>query len=161
MNILPWYIAGPLIGLMVPLLLFLREKQLGLSSTYRYFGSFFLPKNSYLNYPRINDAWQVQFAAGILIASIVIFQFDLRPEPTVELALANGHAITEVYSLDHWYLFLFGGIFVGFGSRYAGGCTAGHCIMGNSILSVPSMISTVMFFIGGLIITYFVLPYIV
>jgi hypothetical protein len=47
---------------------------------------------------------------------------------------------------------------VGFGSRYAGGCTSGHAISGLSDLQVPSLIAVVGFFIGGLIMTFFILP---
>lgn len=161
MNPLPWYIAGPLIGLSVPLLLILREKQLGLSSSYRYFGSFILPKNSYFNYDRSKDVWQVQFAFGILCASLVIFQLDLVHTNVVDESKIYVEQFQNVYSRHYWFLFLFGGILVGFGSRYAGGCTAGHCIMGNSLLSPASILSTCMFFIGGLIVSHFVLPFIV
>ena len=159
MDVLPWYIAGPLIGAMVPLLLFTREKQLGLSSSYRYLGSFVLPKNSYFNYQRINDAWQIQFVIGIVCAAIAIFQLDLfSPEP-IEFNEGDVLNLPNVYSVENWLVFAIGGVLIGFGARYAGGCTAGHCIMGNSILSVASIISTCMFFAGGLIVSHFVLPY--
>lgn len=160
MNPLPWYFAGPLIGLMVPLLLILREKQLGLSSSYRYLGSFVLPKNSYFKYDRSIDAWQVQFAIGIICASLIVFQLDLIQLTPVDAEKSYVHNFQEVYDLNYWFLFLFGGILVGFGSRYAGGCTAGHCIMGNSLLAPASILSTIMFFVGGLIVSHFVLPYI-
>jgi hypothetical protein len=51
-----------------------------------------------------------------------------------------------------------GGFFVGFGTRYAGGCTSGHSIMGLSNLQFPSLVATICFFIGGLIMTWFILP---
>lgn len=161
MSVLPWYIAGPLIGIMVPLLLFAREKQLGLSSTYRYFGSFILPQNSYFNYARKYDGWQVQFAIGIVCAAILIFQLDLYIPSAFDNSKEYIKSFPEVYTLQNWFLFALGGMLVGFGSRYAGGCTAGHCIMGNSILSPASMLSTCMFFAGGLVVSHFVLPYIV
>lgn len=159
MSLLPWYIAGPLIGLMVPLLLFVREKQFGLSSSYRYIGSFILPKNSYFNYDRSKDAWQVHFAIGIVCAAVLIFQFDLYTPQNLDSSKEYLRHFQEVYSLQNWLMFAVGGIFVGFGARYAGGCTAGHCIMGNSILSLSSILSTCMFFAGGLIVSHFVLPY--
>ncbi|MDZ4748431.1 MAG: YeeE/YedE thiosulfate transporter family protein, partial [Saprospiraceae bacterium] len=52
-----------------------------------------------------------------------------------------------------------GGFLVGFGARYAGGCTSGHAISGLSALQVPSLIAVVGFFMGGLAITYLVIPY--
>jgi uncharacterized membrane protein YedE/YeeE len=53
-----------------------------------------------------------------------------------------------------------GGFLIGFGSRYAGGCTSGHAIMGLSQLSIGSLIAVIGFFIGGLIVSWFVLPFI-
>jgi uncharacterized membrane protein YedE/YeeE len=51
-----------------------------------------------------------------------------------------------------------GGLLVGFGSRYAGGCTSGHAISGISNLQLPSMIAVIGFFIGGLLMTHFIFP---
>ena len=158
MESLPWYVAGPLIGLMVPLLLLIREKQLGLSSAYRFLGSFVLPKNSYFNYDRKTDAWQLHFAIGIALAAIIIFQFSVF-DPAINFTF-DSKPFLEIYSLQYWFIFALGGMLVGFGARYAGGCTAGHCIMGNSQLSKASMLSTCMFFAGGLIVSHFVLPFI-
>lgn len=53
-----------------------------------------------------------------------------------------------------------GGFLVGFGSRYAGGCTSGHAIMGLSDLQLPSLIAVVGFFIGGLLMTHVIMPFI-
>jgi len=51
-----------------------------------------------------------------------------------------------------------GGFLVGFGTRWAGGCTSGHAITGLANLQLPSLIATIGFFIGGLIMTHFLLP---
>jgi uncharacterized membrane protein YedE/YeeE len=53
-----------------------------------------------------------------------------------------------------------GGFLVGFGTRYAGGCTSGHAISGLSDLQLPSLIAVIGFFIGGLLMTYVFLPFI-
>ena len=53
-----------------------------------------------------------------------------------------------------------GGFLVGFGSRYAGGCTSGHAIMGLSDLQVPSLIATISFMVGGFIMANLLLPFI-
>ena len=53
-----------------------------------------------------------------------------------------------------------GGFLVGFGTRYAGGCTSGHAIMGISNLQWPSVVATVFFMIGGLVMTHLLLPFI-
>lgn len=158
MSVLPWYIAGPLIGLIVPLLLVLREKQLGISSSFRYLGSLVLPKLSYFKYRRTKDAWQVQFAFGILLSALLLYSLNLVTEPEIDKSLAYGVFASEIYTTDNWWIFLFGGLVIGFGSRYADGCTAGHCIMGNSLLSSSSLVSTLGFFIGGLFVSHVIFP---
>lgn len=148
-TILPWYIAGPLLGLMIPVILVLNEKQLGVSSSLRVTGSFLAPQLNYFKYDRRSDLWQVWFATGIIIVSVVLHQFGyLNLQQTDE----------QIYQFSNWPAFLIGGIAVGFGARYAGGCTAGHCIMGNSLLATSSIVSTVSFFAGGLIITHLIIP---
>ena len=160
--LLPWYLAGPLLGLMVPLLLILREKQLGLSSSYRYLGSVFFSKSDYFMSHRIGDAWQVQFGFGILLSAVILFSFNLVDQPAVKIDASTAYLenFTSIYSLSYWWIFLLGGTLIGFGARYADGCTAGHCIMGNSLLSPASYLTTVFFFVGGLLVSHFVLPFI-
>lgn len=51
-----------------------------------------------------------------------------------------------------------GGFLVGFGARYAGGCTSGHAISGLAALEAASLIAVVGFFIGGLFVTHVLLP---
>lgn len=155
---LPWYIAGPIIGLMVPLLLVLREKQLGVSSSFRAAGSYLFPKWTYLREHRGKDLWQLSFVFGILLISVVAALTGLEIEPSINNAQEYGVQAQTIYSLDNWALFLIGGVFVGFGARYANGCTAGHCIMGNALFSVNSLITTIAFFAGGLLVTYLILP---
>lgn len=153
---LAWYIAGPIIGLIVPLLLILREKQFGISSSYRYLISLVTKKPSYFNYDNKADAWQVHFAIGLIAVGLYYyFKNDSNFFFNAEL-----QKITPVdfYSIDNWVIFLLGGFLVGFGARYSNGCTAGHCIMGMSQLSLTSLIATIGFFIGGLIVAYFVNP---
>jgi uncharacterized membrane protein YedE/YeeE len=53
-----------------------------------------------------------------------------------------------------------GGFLVGFGTRYAGGCTSGHAIMGLSNLQLPSLIATISFMVGGFVMVNLILPYI-
>jgi uncharacterized membrane protein YedE/YeeE len=67
----------------------------------------------------------------------------------------NLEAITSAKGLA---LLIIGGLLVGFGTRYAGGCTSGHAITGLSSLQRPSLIAVIGFFIGGLIMTNFILP---
>lgn len=157
---LAWYIAGPLIGLIVPLLLILKEKQFGISSSYRYLGSKLFKKVNYFNYKSESDAWQFQFAIGLILAGIIIPQLiDVEVITSLEANTSYGLIFEKIYSSQNILYFFLGGIFVGFGSRYANGCTAGHCIMGVSQFSVSSIVSTVCFFIGGLFVSYIVIPF--
>jgi uncharacterized protein len=150
--VLPWYIAGPLIGLMVPILLLLTNKQLGISSSFRALLSFAAPSVPYFKYDRKADYWQLWFVLGLILASVTHFEL-LSFEPKAASSF-------NPYQVLYVVQFALGGILVGFGARYANGCTAGHCIMGNAQFSVASMISTLGFFIGGLLTTHFVIPHI-
>lgn len=158
---LAWYIAGPLIGLMVPILLLLRGKQFGISSSYRYLLSILPSKVSYFNYDRKIDGHQVVFAAGLILSGVLAanLSFPIVYEPIIPSKGWQETAV-DIYSISNGLQFLLGGILVGFGSRYANGCTAGHCIMGVSQFSVASITSTIAFFVGGLIGTFFINPFI-
>jgi len=163
---LAWYIAGPLIGLIVPLLLILKEKQFGISSSYRFFISGLTKKPGYFNYKREQDAWQFYFVIGLILTGVMygVNGYDLNALKTTVVGFGGGDVIHYVstvgfYDLSNWAIFLFGGILIGFGSRYSNGCTAGHCIMGMSQFSKTSLIATIGFFIGGLITTYFIIPF--
>jgi uncharacterized membrane protein YedE/YeeE len=157
---LAWYIAGPLIGLIVPILLILKEKQFGISSSYRFLGSKIFKKINYFNYDSKSDIWQFQFSIGLILAGIIIPQIlDVEVINSLEANTSYGLIFEKIYSSKNILFFFIGGIFVGFGSRYANGCTAGHCIMGISQFSVSSIISTVCFFIGGLFVSYIVIPF--
>lgn len=158
--VLPWYIAGPLIGLIVPVLLLLKEKQFGVSSSYRFIGSKLFKKLDYFNYNSQTDLWQFQFAVGVILSGIVAVFWDSSADISFEESFTSyGIIFNQIYNSKNILYFFISGLFVGFGSRYANGCTAGHCIMGISQFSVSSLIATVCFFIGGLFITYFVIPF--
>jgi hypothetical protein len=66
----------------------------------------------------------------------------------------------SLFTLRGFIMLVFGGFLVGFGSRYAGGCTSGHAIMGLSDLQWPSLIATIFFMVGGFIMANLILPYI-
>jgi hypothetical protein len=66
----------------------------------------------------------------------------------------------SLLTLRGFILIVIGGFLVGFGTRYAGGCTSGHTIMGISNLQMPSVIASCFFFAGGLLMTWFILPFI-
>lgn len=149
----PWYITGPLIGLAVPVLLLLGNYSLGVSSTFRYIGSICTP-NSRIPYVK-NSAWRqhiwkLVFVLGIVIGGFIA-SYLLSPTP-VQLLPESYSSLQGVITLA------IGGILVGFGTRWAAGCTSGHSILGMATLQWTSLLATVFFFVGGLIATWLILP---
>lgn len=178
-NPWPWYVAGPLIGLTVPLLLILGNKSFGISSSLRHVCAACVPANiPFFKYDWKKEIWNLFFVAGILIGGILAAQFLSNPNPVeVNPKLAAemaGYSITDYSGLVPAEIFswpqlltarglimmVFGGFLVGFGTRYAGGCTSGHAIMGLSNLQWPSLVATCCFMAGGFIMANLILPYV-
>jgi uncharacterized protein len=174
----PWYVAGPVIGLAVPALLLLGNKSLGISSTLRQLCAACYPaKISLLQYDWKKDSWNLYFVAGILIGGFIGGWVLANPEPidlsqdTIDglrdkgLNSFTGLLPSEIFTwsnLTTWQGFMFtvvGGFLIGFGTRYARGCTSGHGIFGLSSLQWTSLLATVSFFIGGILCTFFILPF--
>ena len=175
----PWYIAGPLIGLMVPLLLIIGNKTFGISSSLRHICAACIPsKIPYFSYDWKKETWNLVLVAGILMggfiaATILMNDQPVNVNPTLKNEL-SGYGITDYHSLLPGQLFNFqtlfsikgfilivaGGALVGFGTRYAGGCTSGHAIMGLSNLQGSSLIATICFMVGGFVMANLVLPFI-
>ncbi len=175
----PWYVAGPLIGLMVPVLLIIGNKSFGISSSLRHICAACLPsKVPFFNYEWKNEVWNLFLVAGILLGGIIAGQFLLSPEPVQVspklVAELSSYGISNYNNLVpaelfNWpslltakglILMVGGGFLVGFGTRYAGGCTSGHSIMGLSTLQLPSLVATICFMAGGFIVANLVLPFI-
>lgn len=175
----PWYIAGPLIGLTVPLLLILGNKSFGVSSSLRHICAACIPSGiPFFQYDWKKESWNLFFVAGIVLGGILSVTWLQDPSPVqISPSLANElakYGVTDYQSqipldLFNWnslltargfILIVVGGFLVGFGTRYAGGCTSGHAIMGLSTLQLPSLIATISFMAGGFLIANFVLPWI-
>ena len=175
----PWYISGPLIGLMVPLLLLAGNKSFGVSSNFRHICAACFPANiPYFKYERKKEAWNLFFAAGIIIGAFIVTNYMSDGQPIqVDERLAaelQRYNITDyskispvevynwqtLFSLKGFLLMVAGGFLIGFGTRYAGGCTSGHSIMGMSNLQWPSLVATCCFMAGGFITANLILPYI-
>jgi uncharacterized protein len=173
----PWYISGPLIGLMVPALLLLGNKVFGMSSSLRHICAACFPANiSFFKYDWKKEAWNLFFAAGIVVGAFVAWnwlsdyhQLNFNPKLVGEL---NGYGISD-YSkvvpveVFNWHSLLtikgiifiaVGGFLIGFGTRYGEGCTSGHAISGLSNLQWPSLIATMSFMVGGFIVSNFLVP---
>lgn len=174
----PWYIAGPLIGLTVPALLILGNKFFGISSALRHACAACFPgKIPFFNYQWKKEVWNLFFVFGIFIGGILTVQFfenpntvDVHPELVRDLAIygitdfsglvpAELFSWSSLLSLRGFIMMVGGGFLVGFGTRYAGGCTSGHSIMGLATLQWPSLVATCCFMIGGFLMANFILPF--
>lgn len=175
----PWYVAGPLIALVMFSLLWL-GKSFGLSSNLRTMCSIVGAGKScdFFDFNWKDQAWNLVFAGGLVLGG-VIAHFWLTPETPIAL---NPDTISELqeygveapgsslipeslfsweslFSLKGFVMLVIGGFLIGFGTRYAGGCTSGHAISGLSHLQIPSLIAVIGFFAGGLFVTYLILPH--
>jgi uncharacterized membrane protein YedE/YeeE len=173
----PWYVSGLLIAaIMVSLILF--GKTFGFSSNLRTICSMAGAgkRVKFFDFNWKAQSWNLLFLAGAVIGGYIAKNYLSNPaDLTLSLATIkdiqalgftfNGQLNPdELYSLTALQqpktiiILLAGGLMVGFGTRYAGGCTSGHSISGIANLQVPSLIATTGFFIGGLIMTYFFMP---
>ncbi len=175
----PWYVAGPLIGLTVPALLLLGNKSFGISSSLRHICASCIPANiPFFKYNWRKEAWNLFFVLGIFLGGVLSAAFLANPDTVVVhpdlVSELSGYGIHNYNSLVpddiiSWegllsarglILMVAGGFLVGFGTRYAGGCTSGHAIMGLSNLQWPSLVGTICFMAGGFIMANLILPYI-
>jgi uncharacterized membrane protein YedE/YeeE len=133
-------------------------------------------KTKFFDFNWKTQTWNLVFLVGAIIGGFIAKQFlssgspvDISPETINDLSKLGISAPvslqpTELFSLEAilsikgFLVLAFGGLMVGFGSRYAGGCTSGHAISGLSDLQLPSLIAVIGFFIGGLVMTFFILP---
>ncbi|WP_189765264.1 YeeE/YedE family protein [Vicingus serpentipes] len=169
----PWYISGPLLGLIVPMLLIIDNKKFGVSSIFKHFCTLSrVSKNEYFTYSVRSYFWNFLFVLGVIISGFILFQVILVEQgelsdtgilyfgsKNIEVNGILPKAIfnwSNLFSLTGLVIAL-GGFLIGFGSRYAGGCTSGHAITGLSLLSLSSLIAVIGFFIGGIIGTFLIL----
>jgi uncharacterized protein len=152
----PWYVAGPLIGLIVPLLLLLGNRSFGISSSLRHICAACLPaKIPFFSYDWKKESWNLYFVGGIVIGAAITIWLSPGQDPLLPPELFNWAALGTPRGL---IMMVLGGFLVGFGTRYAGGCTSGHAIMGLSTLQWPSLVATCCFMAGGFVVSNFVLP---
>lgn len=173
----PWYVTGPLIGLAAPILLLLGNKRFGISSTLQDICAACIPAFSEkIQFNSKANNWNLFFITGIFIGGIIAGLFLDNPNPVViadatrnhlaEKGLADftGLVPTEIFNWKNLLTFqgcfymIFGGFMVGFGTRYAGGCTSGHGIFGLATFQKGSLIAVVGFFIGGLFMLNVIVP---
>lgn len=178
-NPWPWYVAGPLIAAVMFLLLFL-GKQFGISANLRTKCAALGAGKAadFFEFKWKDERWNLTIVVGAVIGgfissnylstdnSVAITQdtvIELQQEYGLESAGASYlpeelFATSQLVDVKILALLLIGGFLVGFGARYAGGCTSGHAISGISNLQLPSLIAVIGFFIGGLIMINFLFP---
>ena len=175
----PWYVAGPLLALVMFLLLYFGNS-FGVSSNFRTACAIAGAgkKHSFFDFDWKSQSWNLVFLGGTVVGGIIASTY-LMPDPGVGISAVtkaelSGFGLENpgsrfipesifsgegLMSLKGLVMIVGGGFLVGFGSRYAGGCTSGHAISGLSNLQLPSLIAVIGFFIGGLVITYLVMPF--
>ncbi len=175
----PWWFSGAMIaGIMFFLLYF--GQSFGFSSNLRTIcaAAGLGKKTAFFNFDWKKQLWNIVFLIGAIIGGFIAKQFlstdlpvNISPNTIADLGKLGIAApaslqpnelfgFDAVFSFKGFLVLALGGLMVGFGSRYAGGCTSGHAISGLSYLQWPSIIAVIGFFIGGLIMTFFILPHI-
>ena len=178
-NPWPWYVGGPLIALTLFLLLYF-GKNFGMSSTLKTLCTICgAGKNTdFFKFDWKKQQWNLFVAGGAVIGGWIASNYMttdssvlIHDDTIARLNLLNiksagtAYLPKELYSLKAllkpktFGLLAFGGFLVGFGARYAGGCTSGHAISGLSNLQLVSLYAVIGFFVGGLIMNHFLLPY--
>jgi len=174
----PWYVSGPLIALVLLFLVYF-GKTFGMSSNLRTLCSM-VGAGRHADFFRFDwkaQRWNLIVVLGAIVGGFLAVTFlsdgspiALNPKTVSdldELGLYNAGASLlppeiydweSVFTLKGMAILIIAGFLVGFGTRYAGGCTSGHAITGLSNLQLPSLIAVVGFFIGGLIMTHLLLP---
>ncbi|MHA3789133.1 YeeE/YedE family protein [Flavobacterium hauense] len=175
----PWYVSGFLIGSVMLALLYF-GKTFGMSSNLRTMCTMLgAGKTSeFFRFDWKTQRWNLVVVLGAMIGGFIAVNFmsdpsqmvQINPKTVTELQAMNidapngkllPDALTSSEALQSpkiWGILLFGGLLVGFGTRYAGGCTSGHAITGLSNLQLPSLIAVIGFFIGGLVMSWLLLP---
>lgn len=174
----PWYVGGPLLAMVLFIMLYF-GKTFGFSSNLRTLCTIGGAGKvaSFFDFDWKSQRWNLLFMVGTIIGAFIASAFlmenhhvALNPNTIDALEALNINANIDSYvphelfdqsqlgSLKVISILIGGGILIGFGTRWAGGCTSGHAITGLSNLQIPSLIATIGFFIGGLIMTHLFIP---
>jgi hypothetical protein len=176
-----WTVGGVGFGLLVLLLTWM-GRSFGISTSLRDWCTIAGAgkKYEFFNVNLKDETWRIALVLGLMAGAFLAHQFLRSPEPvaisqsTIDYlgskgisypesdALGLGFVPTSLFNfgnLKGLIMAILGGFLVGFGARYAGGCTSGHAITGLSHLQLPSLITVIGFFIGGLIMTHLILPW--
>jgi hypothetical protein len=177
----PWYVAGPLLALVMFILLWFGH-EFGISDNFRLMcaADGADQMNEFFKIDWKSGGWNMMVALGAVFGGYLVSHYFLGPQgdiahissATVQQLNDIGIPVKEgevplvpafiswesLWTWQGWLIIAGGGFLVGFGARYAGGCTSGHAISGLSALQLPSLIAVIGFFMGGLFMTYVVVP---
>jgi uncharacterized membrane protein YedE/YeeE len=175
----PWWVAGPLIGLVVPFVYWHGGRKWGVSQSLQHICAATLPRGiEYFRYDwRKDGAWNLAMVAGVVLGGFVGGRILSSPDDVVGISPATradlermgvtdftGMAPSDFFSFEAlltpsgFTLVVVGAFLVGFGARWAHGCTSGHAISGLATLQPSSLLAVVGFFIGGLVSVHFLMP---
>ncbi len=174
----PWYVSGPLIALVMFLLIFMGKK-FGMSSNLETMCTMCGAgkTTSYFNVDWKGSRWNLVVVLGAAIGGFIGAHFlshstgvDIAANTVTNLEELGFFSAGEAYLPERLFslealtqpgplsILLLGGLLIGFGARYAAGCTSGHAISGLSNLQLPSLIAVIGFFIGGLVMVHLLFP---
>ncbi len=172
----PWYVAGPIIGSMVPLMLLIGSKSFGVSQNLEHICAMTQPKRvnvSLFQYDWKQFGWCISFVIGIAIGGFLAVYVFKHPGP-IELSDAanemlsswgvvqdGGFSPSRLYAITPLNILILAvsGILIGFGTRYASGCTSGHAITGLATLQLKSLKAVLGIFAGGILASNFITPF--
>ncbi|NNF08173.1 MAG: YeeE/YedE family protein [Candidatus Eisenbacteria bacterium] len=179
----PWYVVGPAIGLVAILLLWVDGRVFGVSSSLRHVCAIALGGRgpAYFRYDwKSVGAWNLIFVLGILVGGWVSQNLIRSEPPMVQVSSATWETMNELgiekqpgllpAELFNWQSFqnpwglillVGGGFLVGFGARYANGCTSGHGISGLANFQVASLVAVCAFMVGGILVSIYLIPVLV
>ncbi|MCI4647826.1 MULTISPECIES: YeeE/YedE thiosulfate transporter family protein [Phaeodactylibacter] len=178
-----WAVSGAAIALVLALMTWM-GRSFGVSTTFKAFCSAAGAGkvSDFFKMDVKEEFWRIAFVIGGLIGGYIATHFLQSPEPvaispeTVDYlatiginypeadAKGIGFVPTSLFnfeSLSGILMAVGGGFLVGFGARYGDGCTSGHAISGLAHFQLPSLITVIGFFIGGLAMTHFIFPFLV
>ena len=174
----PWYVAGPALGLAVPLLLVLGNRAFGMAGSLRHLCAMAVPgRAEFFRYDwKRTGAWNLALALGFLTGGLIAATWlggggpvAISAATVADLAALGVRDFSGVVPGDllSWRALLtpagavamvLGGFLVGFGAAWAGGCTSGHGITGLATFQLPSLLAVAAFFASGIATTHFLLP---
>jgi len=154
----PWWLGGIVIGLLVPLMYYLFNTPLGVSTGYGNLVKIILPKTKlkWLNSENFADRfnWRLFFILGMVIGGFISARAMGSPLVTLDMGIFTQSVNWPFLELILW--FFFGGLLLGLGARIAGGCTSGHSIHGIANFQLSGVIATAFFVLFGVGATYLI-----